>query len=127
VVRAVAVLFVITGIRRGLAEVAAAFRNRRALVVLSGSTVAIAINWFVYIYSVTHDRPLAAGYLVWAVANGHARFLAGDHRMNVLLLLAGPLTAIPLLLFAEATRRRSARSRSRDHRSLSSEAICASA
>ena len=42
---------------------------------------------------------------MWAVANGHSRFLSGETRMNVLLVLAGPLTAIPLLLFAAAARR----------------------
>lgn len=194
VVWALAVLLVVTGVRRELPAVAAALRNPRALLVLSGSTVAIAINWLVYIYSVTHDRmlesslgyyinplvsvllgivllgerlqpltkaaalvaavgvlwlainlgqppwislavagsfalygllrkiapvgaligltvetlllaPFAAAYLVWAVAGGHARFLSGDRRMDVLLLLAGPLTAIPLLCFSAAARR----------------------
>ena len=198
VVWALAVLLVVTSIRHELPEVAAALRNRRALLVLSGSTVAIAINWLVYIYSVTHDRmlesslgyyinplvsvllgifllgerlqpltktaalvaavgvlwlainlghlpwislavagsfalygllrkiapvgaligltvetlllaPFAGAYLVWAVAGGHARFLSGDRRMDVLLLLAGPLTAIPLLCFAAAARRRPGR------------------
>ena len=194
VVWALAVLLVITGVRRELPAVAAALRNRRALLVLSGSTVAIAINWLVYIYSVTHDRmlesslgyyinplvsvllgifllgerlqpltktaallaaagvvwlaidlgqlpwislavafsfalygllrkiapvgaligltvetlllaPFAGAYLVWAVAGGHARFLSGRPGMDVLLVLAGPLTAFPLLCFAAAARR----------------------
>lgn len=194
VVWALAVLLVITGVRRELPAVVAALRNRRALLVLSGSTVAIAINWLVYIYSVTHDRmlesslgyyinplvsvllgifllgerlapltkaaalvaavgvvwlaidlghlpwislavafsfalygllrkiapvgaligltvetlllaPFAAAYLVWAVAGGRARFLSGNPSMDVLLLLAGPLTAFPLLCFAAAARR----------------------
>jgi chloramphenicol-sensitive protein RarD len=194
VVWALAMLLVVTGIRRELPAVAAALRNRRALLVLSGSTVAIAFNWLVYIYSVTHDRmlesslgyyinplvsvllgifllgerlqpltkaaalvaavgvlwlavnlgqppwislavagsfalygllrkiapvgaligltvetlllaPFAGAYLVWAVAGAHARFLSDGRGLDVLLLLAGPMTAIPLLLFSAAARR----------------------
>jgi chloramphenicol-sensitive protein RarD len=194
VVWALAVLLVVTGVRRELREVAAALRDRRALLVLSGSTVAIAINWLVYIYSVTHDRmlesslgyyinplvtvllgivllgerltplmkaavvsaaagvawlaidlgqlpwislvlalsfasygllrkiapvgaligltvetlllaPLAAAYLGWAVTQGHSGFLSGGPGMRALLLLAGPVTVVPLLCFAAAARR----------------------
>jgi chloramphenicol-sensitive protein RarD len=49
--------------------------------------------------------PLAGGYIGWAVANGRSLFLAGDTRMDLLLLLAGPITAVPLLFFAGAARR----------------------
>ena len=49
--------------------------------------------------------PLAAGYLVWAQARGRAAFLSGRWGIDVLLLLAGPVTAIPLLCFAAAARR----------------------
>ena len=191
---ALAILLVLTGVRGELRAVADALRHRRALLVLSGSTVFIALNWLVYIYSVTHDRilesslgyyinplisvllgvvllrerleplmkaaallaaagvvwlaiglgqlpwislvlafsfglygllrkiapvgaligltietlllaPLAAGYLVWAEARGRATFLSGRWGIDVLLLLAGPVTAIPLLCFAAAARR----------------------
>jgi chloramphenicol-sensitive protein RarD len=194
VVWALAILLVLTGVRGELRAVADALRHRRALLVLSGSTVFIALNWLVYIYSVTHDRilesslgyyinplisvllgvvllrerleplmkaaallaaagvvwlaiglgqlpwislvlafsfglygllrkiapvgaligltvetlllaPLAAGYLVWAEARGRATFLSGRWGIDVLLLLAGPVTAIPLLCFAAAARR----------------------
>jgi chloramphenicol-sensitive protein RarD len=49
--------------------------------------------------------PLAGGYLAYLVANKKAQFLSGDRGLDLLLLLAGPLTAIPLLWFAAAARR----------------------
>jgi chloramphenicol-sensitive protein RarD len=49
--------------------------------------------------------PLALGTLAWKLTHGQARFLSGDTRLDVLLLLAGPFTAIPLLFFAGAARR----------------------
>jgi chloramphenicol-sensitive protein RarD len=49
--------------------------------------------------------PLAGGYLGYVLATGRAAFLAGDRGLDALLLLAGPLTAIPLLWFAAAARR----------------------
>jgi chloramphenicol-sensitive protein RarD len=49
--------------------------------------------------------PLAGAYLVRAVATGRAAFLAGDPWLDLRLLLAGPVTAVPLLLFAAAARR----------------------
>jgi chloramphenicol-sensitive protein RarD len=49
--------------------------------------------------------PLAAGFIAWAVANQRSGFLAGDARTDLLLLLAGPITAVPLLFFAGAARR----------------------
>jgi chloramphenicol-sensitive protein RarD len=194
VVWALAVLLVVTGVRGELQAVTAALRHRRALLVLSGSTVLIAVNWLVYIYSVTHDRmlesslgyyinplisvlfgivllgerleplmkaaalvaatgvvwlaiglgqlpwislvlafsfglygllrkiapvgaligltvetlllaPFAGAYLVWAAAGGRAAFLSGRTGIDVLLVLAGPVTAVPLLCFAAAARR----------------------
>jgi len=49
--------------------------------------------------------PLAGGYLAWAIASGRAAFLAGNPWLDLGLLLAGPVTAVPLLLFAAAARR----------------------
>lgn len=49
--------------------------------------------------------PLAAGFLGWRLASGRSAFLAGDVRLDALLVLAGPVTAIPLLFFAGAARR----------------------
>jgi chloramphenicol-sensitive protein RarD len=49
VVWALAVLVVVTAVRGEMRAVMAALRNKRALLVLSGSTVLIAVNWLVYI------------------------------------------------------------------------------
>ena len=49
--------------------------------------------------------PLAAAALLWLSASGQGHFLQGDGRTDVLLLAAGPATAIPLLLFAYGARR----------------------
>ncbi len=177
-----------------LGEVRTALGQRRTLLVLVTTTVLIALNWGVYIFSVSHDRllesslgyyinplvnvllgvlllheilpplvrvavgtaalgvlglglhlgrppwisltvafsfafygllrkiapvgplvgltvetllllPLAGGYLVVRVAQGQAAFLAGHPALDLLLLMAGPVTAIPLLWFAAAARR----------------------
>jgi len=49
--------------------------------------------------------PLALGYLGVVGASGRLAFASGSLRLDVLLLLAGPITAVPLLLFAAAARR----------------------
>ena len=49
--------------------------------------------------------PLAASCLIWLTANGENGFLNGDSTTRLLLAAAGPLTAIPLLLFGAAVRR----------------------
>lgn len=48
--------------------------------------------------------PLAAGVLAWLVAGDTASFAAGNGGMNALLVLAGPITVLPLLFFATAAR-----------------------
>jgi chloramphenicol-sensitive protein RarD len=49
--------------------------------------------------------PIALGYLVYLEAQGSGLFLHHDRATDVMLVLAGPLTAIPLLLFAAGVRR----------------------
>jgi chloramphenicol-sensitive protein RarD len=49
--------------------------------------------------------PFAFGYLVYLTMNGHNAFISGDNSSRWLLLAAGPITAIPLLLFAAGARR----------------------
>src|SRR5258707_2879616 len=177
-----------------MGAVVAALRDRRALLVLSGSTVLIAINWLVYIYSVTYSRilesslgyyinplvsvllgivllgerltplmkaavvaaaagvtwlavdlgqlpwislvlafsfgtygllrkiapvgaligltvetlllaPFCVAYLGWSMTHGRSGYVAGGPWIRTLLLLPGPVTAIPLLCFAAAARR----------------------
>jgi len=49
--------------------------------------------------------PLAAGYLFWAAAQGPLAFGARGTGTDVLLALSGPVTAVPLMLFAFGARR----------------------
>ncbi|MBI3229827.1 MAG: EamA family transporter RarD [Burkholderiales bacterium] len=49
--------------------------------------------------------PLAFGYLIWLSLHGENMFVHVDTATQIWLVLAGPITAIPLLLFAAAARR----------------------
>ena len=49
--------------------------------------------------------PMAVGMLAWWAWNGQGALVQGDSATLGWLLLAGPLTAIPLLLFAAGARR----------------------
>ena len=49
--------------------------------------------------------PVASVWLFWMVNSGSAAIAAGDPEVTGLLLLAGPITVIPLLCFALAARR----------------------
>lgn len=48
--------------------------------------------------------PVALLLLVWAALNGEAVFLSGNFGMDLLLMLCGPVTALPLVLFAAGAR-----------------------
>jgi chloramphenicol-sensitive protein RarD len=48
--------------------------------------------------------PLSLGYIVYLATTGAGAFLAQGISLDVLLILAGPFTAIPLLLFAAGAR-----------------------
>ncbi|MFZ6721274.1 EamA family transporter RarD [Undibacterium sp. Ji49W] len=49
--------------------------------------------------------PFALGYLIWMSMHGQNAFISGDIDIKMLILLSGPITAIPLLLFAAGARR----------------------
>jgi chloramphenicol-sensitive protein RarD len=49
--------------------------------------------------------PISAGYAVYLQAAGRSAFAGTDHLTTLLMLLSGLATAIPLILFAGATRR----------------------
>jgi chloramphenicol-sensitive protein RarD len=49
--------------------------------------------------------PLALGGLAWATMHGQAVFVHAPPALQALLVAAGPLTALPLLLFAAGARR----------------------
>lgn len=54
---------------------------------------------------VTLLSPVALLYLLWLMNDGAAVFLAQSAGMDALLMLAGPVTVVPLVLFALAARR----------------------
>lgn len=49
--------------------------------------------------------PIALVYLIWLIGAGGAIFLGPSASLNTLLVLAGPVTVIPLVLFALSARR----------------------
>jgi chloramphenicol-sensitive protein RarD len=49
--------------------------------------------------------PLALAYIIWLSLHGDNRFVTASDHTRWLLLAAGPITAIPLLLFASGARR----------------------
>jgi chloramphenicol-sensitive protein RarD len=49
--------------------------------------------------------PIALGYLLWRTADGSLDFTSVSTQTRWLLVAAGPVTAIPLLLFAAGARR----------------------
>lgn len=49
--------------------------------------------------------PLAAGYLIWRAFAGESAFASATPLHDALLLAAGPVTAVPLALFAAGARR----------------------
>jgi len=49
--------------------------------------------------------PIAAGWLLWLQAAGTASFVQGSLTTDILLVLGGAITAIPLLLFTAAAKR----------------------
>lgn len=186
-------LLLITALHRWKA-IAAVFASRGALTYLFASTILIAVNWYVFIWAVTHSRlveaslgyfinplvsvllgflfvgerlrqgewvsvalaavavawltltaglfpwislvlavsfglyglvrklagvtsieglaietvlllPVAVGYLLWREEAGVLAFTHGPLALDLLLIAAGPLTALPLLWFAAAVRR----------------------
>jgi chloramphenicol-sensitive protein RarD len=49
--------------------------------------------------------PLAAGYLIWLAAGGRSWFQLGSGGQAALLVLTGPLSAVPLVMFAAGARK----------------------
>ena len=49
--------------------------------------------------------PLAAAWLLWLLYSGGSAFLGGNSGISLLLVIGGPVTVIPLLLFAVGARR----------------------
>jgi len=49
--------------------------------------------------------PIALAWFAWIKSSGQAMFAAGDATLTLWLVMAGPITALPLLCFALAARR----------------------
>jgi chloramphenicol-sensitive protein RarD len=49
--------------------------------------------------------PVTVGYLAWLRTRGDGAFAAGDITTSLLLAAAGPVTVVPLLLFADGIRK----------------------
>ena len=49
--------------------------------------------------------PVALGYAVYLALTGEAHFLAHGWRLDLLIILSGPVTALPLIWFTSAARR----------------------
>jgi chloramphenicol-sensitive protein RarD len=67
-------------------------------VVVADPRVSVAVETFLAL-------PLAGGYLVTLQVLGHGHFVGYGTGHSILLLLAGPVTAVPLLLFAAGAQR----------------------
>jgi chloramphenicol-sensitive protein RarD len=67
-------------------------------VVVADPRVSVAVETFLAL-------PLAGGYLITLAVLGHGHFIDYGSGHTVLLVLAGPVTAIPLLLFSAAAQR----------------------
>lgn len=67
-------------------------------VVVADPRVSVAVETFLAL-------PLAAGYLITLQVLGHGHFVGYGTGHTILLLLAGPVTAVPLLLFAAGAQR----------------------
>jgi chloramphenicol-sensitive protein RarD len=67
-------------------------------VVVADPRVSVAVETFLAL-------PLAGGYLIALDVLGHGHFANYGTAHTVLLVLAGPVTAVPLLLFAAAAQR----------------------
>src|SRR5262249_35100598 len=102
IVWALAVLLVVTGVRREWRAVGDALRHRRALLVLSASTVCIALNWGVYIYSVTHDRILESslGYYINPLISVLLGIVLLGERLEPLMKAAALVAAAGVLWLA---------------------------
>jgi chloramphenicol-sensitive protein RarD len=64
-------LLALSGLTGQLADARAALANRKALAVLTASTLLIAINWGIYIFSVVNGRILESslGYYINPLVN----------------------------------------------------------
>lgn len=71
IVWSVAILAILLTVRLRWSAIRATFMDRRTLLFLAGSTTLVAINWFTFIWAVSHDQVLQAslGYFINPLVN----------------------------------------------------------
>ncbi len=96
VVWAFVFLLVVAGATGRLAPVRAALANRRAVVTLAGSTLLIAINWGIYIFSVVSGRILESslGYYMNPLVNVLLGVVILGERLETPVRIATALAAL---------------------------------
>jgi chloramphenicol-sensitive protein RarD len=80
----VAVLAILLTVRLKWPAIRAALRERRTLLFLTGSTTLVAVNWFVFIWAVSHDQVLQAslGYFINPLVNVLLGFIFLGERLR---------------------------------------------
>ena len=77
-------LLITIALLRRWPQLAAVFAKRRTLILLAASTTLIAVNWFIYIWAVTHNRMIEAslGYFINPLVSVVLGFFALDERLR---------------------------------------------
>ncbi len=99
IVWAFAVLLITIAILRRGQLVIAILRQRRVMTLLAASTVLIAVNWFIYIWSVTHDRMIESslGYFINPLVSVLLGFLVLGERLRGREILSVVLAAVAVV------------------------------
>ncbi len=102
IVWSVLLLAVLMRFRGRWAEIPAAFRNRRAVATLMGTTVLIAVNWFVFIWAIENGELLQAslGYFINPLMNVLLGFVFLRERLRRWQTVSVVLAAAGVVCFA---------------------------
>ncbi len=73
--------------------------NKKNLIALFFSGFLIFINWAVWIYAVATDKIIDASFGYFITKNNLNDFSFSNLKLSLILLLAGPMTVIPLFLY----------------------------
>ncbi len=96
------VMLVLLAFPPGFGRVRAALRDRRTVIILIASTGLIAVNWFVFIYSVVSGRLIEAslGYYINPLVSVLLGWLFLGERLRSFQMAAVVLAAIAVIIFA---------------------------
>ena len=100
--------FLIMAFRRQIGEYLAVLRDWKVLRLLLASSVLIAVNWLVYIYSIFTDHVLAAslGYYLNPLVNVMLGMVFLGERLSRLQMVAVAIAAVAGWLVAQVLRKR---------------------